>query len=222
MWGCFTHPHLYHSEQYNEQFSYVGVPMILPFLTVVNNLLIDVGESDRPDLSSIVSRKCVTQFNAANRTCSLMHKWWHLAATAPALSWTGTTATLPPHSKLAYVRIGNEELQQCTARASNDIPRAWFKVGSNTVGTVGVKVSEQPTVLFSYQSLPPVYSLSADSVDLPDYYYDCVYAYTKALLHQVHTTDSVAHDQCISEFQQLMHNARTQETNYAAPFSMMR
>jgi hypothetical protein len=191
--------------------------MITNFLQFVNDVLLDVGEVNRTDLTSTVSRKCVTQINAANRMCSLLHKWWHLTETAAALSWSGDNATLPPHSKLSRVTVGTEELQQFSANRAVNVRRGYTKTGSNVLSMIGVKTAEQPNVRFTYQRLPVVYSLPADVVDLPDYYFDCVRVYAKMLMHQVHTTDQVAHDQCVAEFQQYMHFARTQETYYGQP-----
>lgn len=191
------------------------------FLSKVNSLLERIGELEAPDFDGVVSRKAVAAWQDSLLFISSTMRWRHLRVQVAANSWVGdSVANVPKYQTVLHVYHEGctlreapfeDVLKAIQASTLSGVPTVWAQRNEGSILLTPTSNLEKPKVLFDLILLPTVPQLVSDVIQLPTQFEQCVDLYAEALLHQRHTTDTVAFSQVKQQLEQQLQLLRIRE-----------
>ncbi len=193
-------------------------------LEACNEVLLNVGETEVPDLSAPHAKKARLSIQRALRSVASLHNWTYLQKVIQPSSWLNGYATIVPCQDIYTVSLrtdlllsaGIDELYDRAVRFPNldGTPTHFSRVDETTIFVYPQpSVVDQADIMLRVLLQQQVPQLAGDDFSLPVDVYDCIMIYAEMLMHRNHTTDSAAMQQCSQEFEMRLHNLRSRDSS---------
>lgn len=200
-------------------------------LAAANELLLSVGEMEAPDFAFPPAKKARNSILSAIRFTSMLHDWEHLRVALAPLSWVGGVATFAPHSRVISMLCGSYtvrpvkvdsllRINALTAYTGQPMMYAPYSAESYLFHPTPTAANKLLISLFAVTS-PTTPSLPADTLTLPDDFYDAVQTYAQYLMHRNHTADNQAAQLALQDFELRVHMMRTREGSSPSNIGML-
>lgn len=196
----------------------------LTLLQACNQVLLNVGETEVPELTSPPARKARLSVQRAIRSVASLHNWTYLQKVIQPSAWLNGYATVVPTQDVYTASVGTTILrsadidalyeQSVKAPVVSSTPTHFSRVDETTIFFYPEpSVAERDSIRLRVLLQQQVPQQAGDSFTLPDDVMDCVMIYAEMLMHRNHTTDSAAMQQCSQEFEMRLHNLRSRDSS---------
>lgn len=194
-------------------------------LEACNEVLLQVGEREVVNFSSVVGKKVRLAYRRAQNFVGVLHAWRHLRVAVITTNWVGGVATLSNFSSVYQVfytqgtsAISLTPINPMTLYSKFEqspqtgIPRYYCITGENTVQLYPTPTTAmQPLIDFYVRLRPTVASAPVDVLQGTDAYVELCTLYAQVVMHRTHTTDLAAAQATMREFETSVHMYRTRD-----------
>lgn len=190
-----------------------------------NEVLLQVGEREVVNFSSVVGKKVRLAYRRAQNFVGVLHAWRHLRATVTTTNWVGGLATLSAFSSVYQVfytqgtsafALTPVNPMLIAARVEQSpitgIPTMYCITGENTVQLYPTPTTAMlPLIDFYVRLRPTIASAPTDVLQGVDSYVELCSLYAQVVMHRTHTTDLAAAQATMREFETSIHMYRSRD-----------